>query len=245
MLRRIFLATLPAFLLSEQLFGSSGSIVGSVLRRTPKPCSAQERNLAQKKSHIVGNGNEPIFTPIIPLTVQVDFVETYMGSRTMPWTDDQKSRVTQAAAIFQKVWGSQEFKAKVTALPPLVYEDPKTVSGAELYTLLTKVLDKQMKLSVSKNWWNYHVGGELNASSRNGQTRIQIDYLDKPTTTVADLVNSLSHESTHYDIEGWSWDRGHSDLHAYVSYGIGCLTQNMAFPKDQCNYDASDPNSTV
>ena len=83
----------------------------------------------------------------------------------------------------------------------------------------TKTPAKVMNLSVNDR---HKERARTNPST--SETLVHLSYLEDPTMTMGDFVNTLSHECTHYEATGASWDRGHSSsLRDYVSYGIGCL----------------------
>ncbi len=66
------------------------------------------------------------------------------------------------------------------------------------------------------------------------------DSGERGTGLVRDLTDTLSHEWTHYEASTVnSTDADVKDDYRYVSYGIGCLTENVAVAGDDCPFDPS------
>jgi hypothetical protein len=215
MQRRMFLGGLSAVALSQN-----------------RIAVALSRVAAESVLPIVVASN-PVPLPSISLTLK--FETSYVGETTLVWTETQKDKLAAAAQLVASVWSSQGFQDAVTAIPSLIYQNKKTIAGTDLYNLLTAHPAKTMNLSVNDR---HKECARTNPGT--DETLIHLGYLDDPGTAIADLVNTLSHESTHYNLSGNSWDKGHSsDLRAYVSYGIGCLTQNLSGQGKVCDYDPS------
>lgn len=176
--------------------------------------------------------------PLPSIKVELQFVDDFCGKRTDAWTDTQTGQLREAATHFQTVWSSAQFRSAVMVLPPLFYRDGR-ISGPDLYAKLTEKPAKVMKLSVN----NKH---KECARTDPGcaETLMHQGYLNSTKTTMADLVNTLSHECIHYSGTGESWDADNGgNWNAYVSYGIGCLTQNLSGVGPRCDYDPSKPVS--
>jgi hypothetical protein len=177
----------------------------------------------------------PKVTPIIQFKVSVKFIDNALHS----WKrhPEGRARIERAAALFQSVWSSQEFKDAVCSIPQLTWRDdpskPPTpeamISGKDLYPKLVGVLDVTIPLQMVDNIVRSYWGNE-NAATTPGANTTTIEYRYANTNArVYQLVNTLSHEYTHYTTSAASWDQGHSGLRkAYVSYGIGGLTENLA-----------------
>jgi hypothetical protein len=168
------------------------------------------------------------------VTVSVNFTDHLLDR----WKDGEKARLLRAAELFGRVWGSQEFKDKVLAIPSLNWHigstdestDPAKITGRDLYGKLLSVTNITMNLERSANPLR-----DETADSAGHSTNFRSWWVDD--ATVYDLSNTLSHEYTHYDQTGSSWDKGYTVKKECVSYGIGALTENLSAGCIRCDDD--------
>lgn len=191
-------------------------------------------------------------TPSLPqkkkVSVQIQFVQQYGegddAETTDAWTAIEMQYVCAAARRFQAVWSSRDFYDRLTALPSLYLDHGQRISGSDLYEKLTA---RPIVLRLS-------IGGDENEygiSWPQGWTKVPHGYLDRHgsdgsdtgrgVSLIEDLTDTISHEYTHYSSSVESGDGHVRDDPRYVSYGIGCLTENMAVTGDTCWFDPSRP----
>lgn len=228
MIRRAFKSTANevSTVMQRRDFVKASAVAATSL--LPFPSFAQ--NVASCCSNVAAGGT---LTQLLPISVAVDYVQQY-GSKHYPeWRSEHKAKIEEARSHFAQVWSSTEFKTAVTAVQEFIWQDDATMSGADLYSKLTGTPEKKMQIAAGNRSRR-----ELAISYPDGETLIELHYLDDPSARISDFVHTLSHEYTHYTAGVESWDRGHSgDITHYVSYGIGCITQKLAFPNEPCAYE--------
>lgn len=189
----------------------------------------------------------PPLTPrpeLADLRVHLQFIQTYSDDPTDAWTTVEKQYECAAAMRFEKVWQSQQFMDRVIKLPWMVLREGENVQGPDLYKLLLQNHQIVMLVSIQTN------GSGWAVSIPRGETRITHTHIDRAnegsdprgTPLVLDLSDNLSHEYTHYQESGRSQDGRVQEDARYVSYGIGCMTENIASASDRCDFDPSLPN---
>ena len=160
-------------------------------------------------------------------------MKTYGDLECPDWQPVHKQKIEEARLHFAQVWSSAEFKAAVTNVDEFIWQGKKMMSGADLYSKLMRTSEKKMKCTAGERKKN-----EEAISYPDGETLIELHYLNDKTARISDFVHTLSHEYTHYTEGVESWDRGHSRVVInYASYGIGCITQHLAFPNELCGYE--------
>ena len=150
------------------------------------------------------------------------------------FTEAQEDKIIKALDLWQQVWSSAEFKMEV-----MYYRGtkPSEVGFAQNKDCNMEVLTKLCAVMVKKMSYELNPipNGSETASTNTvtGVTTIQKQYLD--SCTIPELVNTLSHESTHCPDQGkythsylctkwmpWTLSRPYS-----VPYGIGQITEDL------------------
>jgi hypothetical protein len=182
--------------------------------------------------------------PGLTLSVKVNFLDSYPGETREPWTLDQQKIICAAAHHVQLAWSSVEFKKQLDSILSMVLakrilRSDLTKTGPELYILLTThpvIINLAHSAEVP----------QCAVSLPEGSTSVQTDYLQNGTRfscgapLLAALTNTLAHEFTHYSPPVGSTDNRKSSVNNlnWVSYGIGCITENVAFAGSPCKYKA-------
>jgi hypothetical protein len=198
--------------------------------------------------------NDPALPSIQGLTpsntsvrFNIQFVQMYGKTPTESWTREEQDNICKAAAYVQAVWSSKEFETAVEAKNDWKQRRAKSKlwlgfyykTGPELYKDLVGTQPIVMRLSISAN---RGLVSDYAVTLPAGWTVFQRAYLDQPQnfeclkhggSLVACLANTISHEYTHYSISAYSGDGtgGAVNDDNYISYGVGDLTQSLAFPK--------------
>ena len=179
-----------------------------------------------------------------PVQFNIQFVDQFVDVKTTSWTRTEQNKVCAAAAYVQQVWSSKEFETAVNGKRWILGINWKWlglkknyVEGPDLYRSLTGNGTVTLRLSVSNDESlvpNYAL------SDSRGWTVLQRSYVDETGTfvclktnpIVSCLSDTMSHEYTHYGAAVASTDgtKGAVDYDDYASYGIGDLTQSLAFP---------------
>lgn len=182
--------------------------------------------------------------PYKSIRVHIVFVTEYPGEKTQPWSDVEKQYICAAGRRFERVWSSKQFHDRVVGLPWMVLREGENVTGPQLYDLLTKQSDITIKASIKGSGKGWAI------SYPEGWTKISHTHIDRPNkkdsdprgaALIGDFSDNLSHEYTHYNAAGTSQDGGVANDPRYVSYGIGCLTENLAISNNTCWFDPSRP----
>jgi hypothetical protein len=179
-----------------------------------------------------------------PIQFKIQFVNEFVNVKTNLWTRPEQDKVCAATAYIQQVWSSTEFERAVETKSWILGIDWKWlglkkryVSGRDLYKSLTSGSSVTLRLSISSD---ENLVANYALSDARGWTFLQRSYVDesgqfaclKANSVVSCLTDTISHEYTHYGAAVKSTDgtKGAVDNDDYVSYGIGDLTQSLAFP---------------
>jgi energy-converting hydrogenase Eha subunit F len=178
-----------------------------------------------------------------PITVEINFSNSYMGKQKDEWTPLERQYICSAARRFQAVWSSEEFHYHLKNMKTALALAPgTTLTGEELYQRLMAQPKIVMTLAVSHK----KKGGYAITNPDTKETLFPkehyLDRSDRDTSLIEDLTDTLSHEFTHYKVSVRSTDANVVDDPNYVSYGIGCMTENLAVPGDNCWFDPSRPD---
>lgn len=177
--------------------------------------------------------------------VEVHFLPASAGDPSSDWTATEKQYVCAAARHVQAVFSSKEFYDAFTNLPDLVlnkygfwHKNTDTITSTDLYANLTRQSIIVMQVGITDK----DIQCARTVIADQGPTRLDKEYVDSSKTScggplLAALTNSLAHEYTHYNSRYISYDNHVVNDRTYVSYGVGCLVQNLAFQNHTCWYD--------
>jgi hypothetical protein len=185
--------------------------------------------------------------PGTPVTIDVQFQGSYRKWTTDTWELVDMQHVCISARNLQTIWSSSEFQAALSKITWLVLEADGNGTVTQKTTgpqILAKILGQP------------HIVINLAVTSKRGivpncavsdfppnGTAVQAHYISQfkyrcgEPPLIPALTNTLGHEYTHYDvIQSTDYGKFAAYNPNYVSYGIGCLTQNVGYPDHTCNY---------
>jgi len=180
--------------------------------------------------------------------IEIHFTRKYGREDTRQWSDVEKQYICSAARRVEAVWSSTEFYNALISVKKLKLRGWTSITGADLYDKLTTV-PFVLNIAVSSSPDD---AGQCGATiPRLFETVVPTDYIgrhpgakacdddQRGTALVRDLADTIAHEWTHYANSVRSEDAHAYDDPHYVSYGVGCMTENLAVTGDDCSFDPS------